>query len=336
LAPGLYLLPSPLGNLGDVSQRFVEIASAASVIAAEDTRRTLNLLNHLGLNKKLYSYREENHRSMLPTLLRHLGQGDIVAYVSDAGAPCVCDPGALLVSEVRKAGLPVYPIPGPSAVITALMASGFEASSFTFLGFLPPKPEARRKYLESVKDRPEVLVTFIPPHKLEASLHDLLTVLGPRSALMAREMTKVFEEYLFLNLDELLTEIANNPRRGEVTLVIGPPKPQNAPKPPSPELIEQIKNDTRPTKEAAAHYAKTHGHSKKAMYDLILEIRQNEKINDGDDGPSDQPAIGPIAGPTSWPTEGPSHGPSHDAANEPTNGPTDGPSGEPNDDERKS
>ncbi|MDR2387987.1 MAG: 16S rRNA (cytidine(1402)-2'-O)-methyltransferase [Deltaproteobacteria bacterium] len=281
LAPGLYLLPSPLGNLADLSQRFVQIASAASVIAAEDTRRTLKLLNHLGLKKKLYSYREENHRTILPSLLRHLAQGEIVAYLSDAGAPCVADPGAGLVSEARNSGFAVFPIPGPSAVITALMASGFEASSFTFLGFLSPKSESRQKYLESIKDRPEPIIIFIPPHKLLATLEDLLKVLGPRPALMAREMTKLHEEYLALNLDQLLSEVTKKPRRGELTLVIGPNQAKSpiSLEPPSPELIEQIKNDSRPTKEVAAHYAQTQGLSKKALYHLILEIRKKQTLD---------------------------------------------------------
>jgi 16S rRNA (cytidine1402-2'-O)-methyltransferase len=284
---GLYLLSSPLGNLSDISQRFITIVTRAEVIAAEDTRRTLKILNHLGLKKRLYSYREANHKSMSPTLLRHLEEGDIVALISDAGAPGICDPGAFLVSEVRKANLAVFPIPGPSAVITALMASGFEASKFSFLGFLPPKREARLAAIRRVKDRSEVLVVFIPPHKLMDTLADLSAVLGSRKAFMAREMTKIHEEYLSLPLEALLVEVTQNPRRGEVTLVISPPETS-----PSHSLEEQplsepdldlIKKDTRPTKDAAAYYATKFGRSKKEMYELIVKIRsrsQSEPSND--------------------------------------------------------
>jgi 16S rRNA (cytidine1402-2'-O)-methyltransferase len=287
LAPGLYLLPSPLGNLSDLSLRFIAVISRADIIAAEDTRRTLKILNHLGLKKRVYSYREENHRSMSPTLLRHLEAGDIVALVTDAGAPGICDPGSLLVSEVRKAGQRIYPIPGPSAVVTALMASGFEASKFSFLGFLPPKREARRESLQKIQDRPEVLVIFIPPHKLVSTLEDLTSILGPRPALMAREMTKIHEEYLALPLDALLAEVTLNPRRGEVTLVVGPPDVKTlgslAEEPLSERDLKIIEQDTRPTKEAAIYYSQIYGRSKKTMYELILEIREKAKSKNIDD-----------------------------------------------------
>lgn len=280
------MLPSPIGNLGDLSERFIEVLSAAGAVAAEDTRRTLKLLSHLGLKKRIYGYREENHRILSPKLLRHLEDGDIVALLSDAGAPGICDPGALLVTEAREAGWPVYPIPGPSAVVTALMASGFEISRFSFLGFLPPKSDARRKALEKVKDRPEVLVAFIPPHKLTDTLADLLAVLGPRPAFMAREMTKVHEEYLRLNLDGLLAEVTANPRRGEVTLVIGQDKAKPTqiagPESLDGDSLKLINSDTRPTKDAAAHYAKEFGISKKDMYDFILGLRGNKNRRSDD------------------------------------------------------
>jgi hypothetical protein len=145
-----------------------------------------------------------------------------VALVSDAGAPGICDPGARLVRAARLAGLPVHPLPGPSAVVTALMASGFEASSFTFLGFLPRGASRRREKLESLRNLDHPLVFFIPPHKLIAHLTEMIAVLGPRPALLAREMTKLHEEYLSSTLTELLEEVVRSPRRGEMTLVVGP------------------------------------------------------------------------------------------------------------------
>jgi 16S rRNA (cytidine1402-2'-O)-methyltransferase len=183
----------------------------------------------------------------------------------------------------------IYPVPGPSAVITALMASGFEASRFSFLGFLPAKDKLRRELSESVKDRQEPLIVFIPPHKLIEDLTDLSSILGPRPAFMGREMTKFHEEYLSLDLESLLAEVTANPRRGEVTLVIGPSANKNKTicektllNPNDLQLIEQ---DARPTKEAAICYAKIFGWPRKAMYDLILEIKGKSKTktapNDG-------------------------------------------------------
>jgi 16S rRNA (cytidine1402-2'-O)-methyltransferase len=222
LAPGLYLLPSPLGNLGDLSLRACRILSAADLIAAEDTRRTLKLLNHLNLKKTLVSYREQNHNLIWPKILSRLRDKQVVALISDAGSPAIADPGAKLVREARKEGFDIFPIPGPSAVITALMACGFPISSFTFGGFLPSKASQRRLRLSALKDLNQVLVFFESPHRLVRSVSDMAEILGPRQALMAREMTKLHEEYLYLTLDELLAELTANPRRGEVTLVIGP------------------------------------------------------------------------------------------------------------------
>ncbi|MDR0354388.1 MAG: 16S rRNA (cytidine(1402)-2'-O)-methyltransferase [Deltaproteobacteria bacterium] len=224
LPPGLHLLPSPLGNLGDLSERFVSVLRRADLVAAEDTRRSLKILTYLGLKKPLWSYREDNHLKMAPKLLSFLGQGRSVALLSDAGAPGICDPGARLVSAVRGAGLSVHPLPGPSAVITALAASGFMASSFTFLGFLPHTAARRRAELEAVKNLDHPLVFFIPPHKLTSALAELLAVLGPRPAFLAREMTKLHEEYLLTSLPELLDDVSRCPRRGEITLVLGPLK----------------------------------------------------------------------------------------------------------------
>jgi 16S rRNA (cytidine1402-2'-O)-methyltransferase len=288
VAPGLYLLPSPLGNLGDLSQRFIDIVSRADLVAAEDTRRTLALLSHLGLRKKIVCYREDNRRRALPGLLSRLEKGEVVALVTDAGAPGICDPGPFLVSEARKAGHGVFPVPGPSAVITALMASGFETSTFSFLGFPPARASQRQNFFLGLKDRPEALVFFVPPHKLADTLAGLASVFGPRPAFMAREMTKLHEEYLSLDLVSLLESVTKSPRRGEVTLVIGPAavgKVQGdlAESRLSEEDLRLIDNDPRPTKEAASHYAKIYGCGKKAMYGLILERRAKFKAGHEED-----------------------------------------------------
>jgi 16S rRNA (cytidine1402-2'-O)-methyltransferase len=277
LPPGLYLLPGPLGNLGDLSRRAAEILAGADLVAAEDTRRTLKLLSHLGLKKRLASYREQNHERDWPKIRDTLRRGGRVVMTSDAGAPVISDPGARLVASARAAGFDVIPVPGPSAVITALMASGLMASSFTFAGFLPPKSSRRRARLEELKSLNHPLVFFESPVRLAESLADMAAVLGPRPALLAREMTKLHEELLAADLNTLSEDVKLNPRRGEMTVVVGPPvkrgeSPQ-APEADPKSLAEAIAGDPRPTRVLAAELGKTLGKPRKEMYDLVLSIR---------------------------------------------------------------
>ncbi|MDR0549676.1 MAG: 16S rRNA (cytidine(1402)-2'-O)-methyltransferase [Deltaproteobacteria bacterium] len=230
LAQGLYLLASPIGHLGDLSPRLKAVLADCDLVAAEDTRRSLKLLNHLDLKKPLISYREQNHAVAWPKIENVLAQDGRVALLSDAGAPTLADPGVLLVQAARAKGYKIWPIPGPSAVVTALMASGFWAERFIFGGFLPVKSAERVAIVKKLDDVGLCVVYFETPHRLLASLKDLAKTLGPRSALLAREMTKVHEEYLFGELPELLANVKAKPRQGEITLVIGPkakePKPE--------------------------------------------------------------------------------------------------------------
>jgi 16S rRNA (cytidine1402-2'-O)-methyltransferase len=288
LEPGLYLVPGPLGNLGDLSQRAVKILSGADLIAAEDTRRTLKLLNYLGLKKPLVSYREQNHDQIWPKIRFELANQQSVALMTDAGAPAISDPGAKLVAEARREGYNIFPIPGPSAVITALMVSGFNVSGFTFVGFLPSKAAQRRQRLSSLKDHNDLLVFFESPHRLSASLADMVQILGSRQAFMAREMTKIHEEYLSLSLEELAKEVAANPRRGEITLVIAPSENFQTQDNSEGEALAQeldlerlsslIIADPRPTNELAAFLAQKFQKTKKQMYSLILDCRKNLKL----------------------------------------------------------
>jgi 16S rRNA (cytidine1402-2'-O)-methyltransferase len=220
LAPGLYILPTPLGNLEDLSLRQMRVLKGVSLVAAEDTRRAVKILNRLSLKVPLISYREENHKSASERILKVLGEGGAVALVSDAGTPLVSDPGAELVREAREKAYPIYPLPGPSAVTTALSASGMRGDSFVFGGFLPSKESKRRAYAESLKELPQPLVFFESPNRLIASLRDLSLILGPRECLLAREMTKIHEEYTLLPLPALLEDVIKHPRKGEITLVI--------------------------------------------------------------------------------------------------------------------
>ncbi|MDR1166257.1 MAG: 16S rRNA (cytidine(1402)-2'-O)-methyltransferase [Deltaproteobacteria bacterium] len=216
----LYLLPTPLGNLGDMTFRGVSLLRKSDLILAEDTRRTSRLLNCLEARGPLASYREQNHDRVFPRVVSELERKGVVTLVTDAGAPLISDPGTRLVAAAREKGFKIIPFPGASAVITALMAAGLPAGEFIFGGYLPPKPAARLKYAQTFKNAPLTLVFFETPHRLVESLSDLLEAFGPREALMAREMTKIHEEYLYATLDYLLKDATRNPRVGEVTIVI--------------------------------------------------------------------------------------------------------------------
>ena len=215
----LYLVATPLGNLEDITLRALRIMREARVIAAEDTRHTRKLLNHFEIATPTISYHEHSGSAGISRVLAALAEGD-VALVSDAGTPAISDPGADLVAAALAAGYPVTPIPGPSAVITALIASALPTDQFTFLGFLPRRTQERRALLASVRDEPRTLVFYEAPHRLRACLDDLLAVLGDRDACLARELTKVHEEWQRGTLSDLRARYQQEEPRGEYTLVV--------------------------------------------------------------------------------------------------------------------
>lgn len=275
-APGLYLTPSPLGNLGDLTLRVVEILKRADLVVAEDTRRTLKLLNHLNIRRPLLSYREQNHQRVWPKIADVLRNNGRVALVTDAGSPAISDPGAELAREARAAGFPVIPLPGPSAVITALTASGFDADRFSFAGFIPSRPKERRDFLKSLARHPWTLVFFETPHRLAESLADLAEAFGPRPALLAREMTKLHEEYLAADLATLAEEAAARPRKGEMTLVVaGWTGSGEKPLPDAERLRELALTDSRPTKVLASELAAEYGRGRGEIYRLLLDARRD-------------------------------------------------------------
>jgi len=223
-APGLYLVATPIGNLGDISSRAVSVLRAADVVACEDTRVTGKLLSLLGLSAPLLAYHEHNADRAGPMLLERLRKREVVALVSDAGMPLVSDPGYRLVRGCIDEGLNVTVVPGPSAALTALALSGLPPDRFLFSGFLPSKTGARRKELESLRAVPATLIFFESPHRLEESLADMAAVFGERPAAVARELTKLFEEVRRGTLGELAAHYAaaGGPK-GEVVVVVGPP-----------------------------------------------------------------------------------------------------------------
>ncbi len=216
----LYLVATPIGNLEDITARALRVLRESHLIAAEDTRRTRKLLAFFDIHTPLTSYYEFNKLSRLDQILGALDVGD-VALVSDAGTPALNDPGYELVRAALEAGFTVSPIPGPSAPLAALVASGLPTDAFVYLGYLPRKSSERRRALQSVSALPYTLLFLEAPHRLDVSLADLLAVLGDRPIAVARELTKLHEEFFRGSLTDACAYFEQNPARGEITLVVG-------------------------------------------------------------------------------------------------------------------
>ncbi len=221
--PALYLVGTPIGNLEDITLRALRILKEVDLIACEDTRQTAKLLNHYGIETRTISYHEHNELTRSAELIMHLNQGKSIALVSDAGTPSVSDPGYRLVQLAIRHKLPVIPIPGPSAFLSALVASGLPAESFVFRGFLPAKITQRRKLLEEIKQSPWTQLFYEAPHRLLGTLEEIADVLGPqRRVVVAREVTKVYEEFVRGAAAEVLATFQRRQEiRGEITLLVG-------------------------------------------------------------------------------------------------------------------
>jgi 16S rRNA (cytidine1402-2'-O)-methyltransferase len=235
LAPGLYLVATPIGNLGDITLRALDVLRDVDRIACEDTRQTQKLLNHFEIAKPTVSCHEHNEHSRAAELIAAIKGGSAVALVSDAGTPGVSDPGSWLVREAIAAGVPVFPIPGATAAVSALIASGLPADEFEFLGFLPEKAGARRTRLELLAEQPQetarTLIFYEAPHRLLDTLADFEFVWGPQlHVVVARELTKIHEEFLRGTVAEVRSELAKRDRiRGEITLLVTIPVQSSLP-----------------------------------------------------------------------------------------------------------
>jgi 16S rRNA (cytidine1402-2'-O)-methyltransferase len=218
--PGtLHIVATPIGNLGDVSQRMRETLAAADVIACEDTRHTRKLLSHLNISAKMMSCRRENEQEQAAALTARLLAGENIAFVSDAGTPGLSDPGAVLVQAARAVGIAAVPVPGPSALAAALSVAGLDSSSFYFGGFPAAKQSERRRQFAALKTLPCPLIFYEAPHRIEASLEDCLEVFGDRPAQIFRELTKLHEEHLAGTLSQLLVRLRGK-ARGELVLIV--------------------------------------------------------------------------------------------------------------------
>src|SRR5882724_7836206 len=223
LTPGLYLVATPIGNLEDITLRAVRVLKEADQIACEDTRQTQKLLNHYGISTRTVSYHEHNELTRAPELVLDLEGGARVALVTDAGMPGISDPGFRLISLAIRHHIPVVPIPGASAFLAALVASGLPTDSFRFSGFLPPKSGQRRQMLESIQASPRTQVFYEAPHRVKEAVEDIVTILGgDRHVVVAREVTKIHEEFLRGRASEVLEVLnAREDIKGEITLLIG-------------------------------------------------------------------------------------------------------------------
>lgn len=274
----LYVVATPIGNLEDITARAVRILSEVPLIAAEDTRQTRKLLNHLEIKKRLISYYEHNELSRLATVLEALSKGD-VALVSDAGTPTLNDPGYLLLQAALEAGHPVSPVPGPSAPLAALVVSGLPTDRFTYLGYLPRKKSERQKSLLEVKELPHTLICLEVPHRLCDALEDVNEILGPRRIAVARELTKLHEEVLRGFVPEAMDHFQVNPPRGEITLVIAglPNELETWPLQQVEKVIlERLSCGDSPT-TIARDLAVESKWQRRKVYDLVVQIQKQPK-----------------------------------------------------------
>jgi 16S rRNA (cytidine1402-2'-O)-methyltransferase len=276
LEPALYLVATPIGNLGDITLRALETLAGADVLAAEDTRVTRVLLERYGIARRAFAYHEHNSGEAGPRLIAAIAGGKSVALVSDAGTPLVSDPGYRLVREALEAGLTVVPVPGPSAVITALSAAGLPSDAFFFAGFLPQKEKARRDRLAEIAAIPGTLLYFESPHRLPASLRDAADVLGgERQATVCRELTTPFEEFRRGTLAELAAHYAENDNvKGEIVVAIAPPGEKAAPEGEMLDDILKALAEKMPAARAATEAARQTGLPRKDLYARLLEIKE--------------------------------------------------------------
>jgi len=271
----LYLVATPIGNLEDMSPRGVRVLRECVLIAAEDTRHTGKLLKHFEVKTKLTSYFEHNKQSKIDHILSKLEDGD-VAVVSDAGSPAINDPGYELVKAALASGFEVRPVPGPSASIAALTVSGLPTDRFLYLGYLPYKAGERRKSLRQVENLPYTLVYLESPHRIIAALEDVLAELGERPICVAREMTKMYEEFWRGNVSGALEYFKSQPARGEFTLVVGGAEKISG-KWTADEMEAAIKSGLEAGEtpsRLSKHLSEETGWSKRDIYKLIQEIKE--------------------------------------------------------------
>jgi 16S rRNA (cytidine1402-2'-O)-methyltransferase len=274
----LYVVATPIGNLDDFTLRAIGVLREVHRIAAEDTRHTRRLLQYHGIDTPMIALHEHNERQMLGKIVRWLEAGRTIALVSDAGTPLVSDPGFPLVRECRRRGLRVSPVPGPSALLAALSVSGLPADSFCFHGFLPRHSAARRERLEQLGEEGGTRIFYESSHRIEGMLRDCCQVLGPeRRGVVARELTKQYEEILSGSLCELARQVEADPqrRKGEFVVLVAPPEMRDAAVSEQALKVAGILMEELPLKQAVALAAKITGEKKNRLYQAMLALRRS-------------------------------------------------------------
>ncbi|MDY3225336.1 MAG: 16S rRNA (cytidine(1402)-2'-O)-methyltransferase [Candidatus Faecousia sp.] len=278
MAGMLYLVPTPIGNLGDISTRCRETLENADFIAAEDTRVTLKLLNHLGIKKSLISYYEHNKGFQGEKIVDRILAGEVCALVSDAGSPAISDPGEDLVKQCAAAGIPVCAIPGPCAAITALSISGQSTGRFCFEGFLSTAKKSRREHLDSLKKERRTMIFYEAPHKLLNTLTDMAEVFGSeRPISLCRELTKLHEEVVRTTLGEAVARYTQTPPKGEFVLILAgaPAEEEESPsETDAAALVARLMEQGFSRKDAVKQAAKELGLPKNVVYDIALKDSQ--------------------------------------------------------------
>ena len=273
----LYICATPIGNLEDITLRALRILKEVNYIAAEDTRHTLKLLNHYGISKPLISYHEHNQRERGQKIIELLMQGHDVALVSDSGMPGISDPGIPLIDLARQNGIPVTVLPGATASIAALVLSGMDTSRFAFEGFLPREKKDREARLEELKREHRTVIIYEAPHRVLATLRDMLDKLGNRKVAVVRELTKVHEEVIILNIEQMLEHFNEHPPKGEMVLILEGCGHQDIPDDKAwnisiEEHIRQYMAQGFDKKEAVKQVAKVRGLPKSEVYKHSIDI----------------------------------------------------------------
>ncbi|WP_133405560.1 16S rRNA (cytidine(1402)-2'-O)-methyltransferase [Parashewanella tropica] len=272
----LYVVPTPIGNLADITPRAIEVLKQVSMIACEDTRHSGKLLSHFGIETRSMAVHDHNERNRAASIIHKLENGESVALISDAGTPLISDPGYHLVSQVREAGFDVIPLPGACAAITALSASGLPSDRFSFEGFLPAKEKGRGDRLSALVDATRTLIFYESPHRILPSLHSMAQHFGEdRPMVMARELTKTFETFLSGSIAEVIQKVESDPnqQKGEMVLMVkGAEAKEDGEL--SPEVINTLTllSQELPLKKAAAIVAQIYGLKKNALYKAGLEL----------------------------------------------------------------
>ncbi len=274
----LYVVATPIGHLDDITVRALEVLRTADCIAAEDTRTTGRLLAHHRIKGHLVSYHEHNEQRRTPQLMARLNAGQTVALVSDAGTPTLSDPGFILVREAAAAGIRIHPLPGASAAVAALSVSGLPTDAFVFLGFPPRKPQRLDAHLRALRNEPRTLIWYESPRRLTELLKALERIMGDRPAVIGREMTKRYEEFLRGPLTQLSARLeARNDIKGEITLLVAGCSPAGETSPETLRAIirEELEHSPRPASGLARELAGRFNRSRGEIYDLILEVKKS-------------------------------------------------------------